>query len=152
LDIANGYRLPSEAEWEYAALAGTTNRFGLTDKQLKKIEDYVFLPRVKSIPKNVSLKERAANAWGIHDLMGRHVEYCSDTSGGNLYVGSQDQAFEVQIDPISIAPPMIKAQPKVSKGAPNTMNHEAISVFNRAHCIDSKGYSFNSFRICRSFI
>ena len=64
------YRLPTEAEWEYAARAGTTGpRYG----ELDEIAWY------GSGPKPVG--EKRANAWGLHDMLGNAAEWTADWYG-----------------------------------------------------------------------
>jgi formylglycine-generating enzyme required for sulfatase activity len=68
------YRLPTEAEWEYAARAGTTGvRYG----ELAAIGWY----NVNSGRKTHPVSQKAANAWGLHDMIGNVWEWCSDWYG-----------------------------------------------------------------------
>jgi formylglycine-generating enzyme required for sulfatase activity len=61
------YRLPTEAEWEYACRAGTTTNYYLGD----------ILPK-EFIKKGNSLKvgQTPSNAWGLYDLHGNVEEWC----------------------------------------------------------------------------
>ncbi len=74
------YRLPTEAEWEYACRAGTATLFHTGDE----------LPAVYHkeqgahwSPKRVSLKvgQTPANAWGLYDMHGNVEEWCLDWYG-----------------------------------------------------------------------
>ncbi len=68
------YRLPTEAEWEYAARAGTTGaRYG----ELDAIGWYYG----NSGNQTHAVKQKAANAWGLHDMIGNVWEWCSDWYG-----------------------------------------------------------------------
>ena len=68
------YRLPTEAEWEYAARAGTTGaRYG----ELDAIGWY----NGNSGNQTHAVKQKAANAWGLHDMIGNVWEWCSDWYG-----------------------------------------------------------------------
>jgi formylglycine-generating enzyme required for sulfatase activity len=65
------WRLPTEAEWEYAARAGTTGpRYG----ELDAIGWWDGNSGRQTHP----VKQKAANAWGLHDMMGNVSEWCSD--------------------------------------------------------------------------
>jgi len=74
------YRLPTEAEWEYACRAGTTTNYHTGDK----LPD-VFHKNQKQTrnPEPVSLKVATtpANAWGLYDMHGNVEEWCYDWYG-----------------------------------------------------------------------
>jgi len=68
------WRLPTEAEWEYAARAGTT---GARHGELDAIAWYGGNSGSQTHP----VKEKAPNAWGLYDMLGNVWEWCSDWHG-----------------------------------------------------------------------
>ena len=69
------YRLPTEAEWEYAARAGTVGpRYGKLNEVASRVEW-----KSRHSPKPVGLKR--ANGWGLHDMLGNVWEWTADWYG-----------------------------------------------------------------------
>jgi len=75
---ADGYRLPSEAEWEYACRAGSSDvRYG----ELDAIAWY----RGNSGGRLREVGTRQPNAWGFHDTIGNVWEWCWDVYDPKVY-------------------------------------------------------------------
>jgi formylglycine-generating enzyme required for sulfatase activity len=73
---ADGYRLPTEAEWEYACRAGTTTSysFGIGDRW---IDQYVVSVDHSGLQPSASAV-RPPNNWGLFDMHGNLSEWCWD--------------------------------------------------------------------------
>jgi len=78
LSIKTGrkYRLPTEAEWEYACRVGTTNLFGF-GKDPNQLEEYAWY-EANSEGETHEVVKKKANAWGLYDMLGNVREWVCD--------------------------------------------------------------------------
>ena len=84
------YRLPTEAEWEYACRAGTTTTWSFGDDEAS-LGDYAWYKENafdidEMYAHQVSLKE--PNVWSLYDMYGNAWEWCSDYYGKDYYIES----------------------------------------------------------------
>ena len=87
LRAGESYRLPTEAEWEYACRAGSTTRFHFGDDKgsLKKYGWY--RANAKRVGEEYAheVGHKQANAWGLYDMHGNTFEWCADWYGKDYY-------------------------------------------------------------------
>ncbi len=104
----SGYRLPTEAEWEYTARAGTSSAFsngaslssgdgssctsGLTLDDGSSLESLAwYCANASSASHEVG--QLAANPWGLFDLHGNVAEWCHDVWDGSDYAGDETDPY-----------------------------------------------------------
>jgi len=78
------YRLPTEAEWEYACRAGTTTAFAFGNT-LTARQANIRPPKNSRNPGPEPVGSHDANTWGLRDMHGGVCEWCSDWYGKDYY-------------------------------------------------------------------
>jgi len=137
MEGTNKYRLPTEAEWEYACRAGTTTAFSFGD-EVDQIGAYAWYKDNSELQTH-SVGQKSPNPWGLYDMHGNVLEWCQDWYG--YYSSSQIT------DPKGFA----EGEERVLRGG--SWNHNAwlSRSAHRRRGDPNKQYATGGFRVAMDF-
>ena len=133
----NVYRLPTEAEWEYACRAGTTTKFSFGDDESQLVE-HAWVDRNSGYQTH-PVGQKLANPWGLYDMHGNVWEWCSDWYG--------DYPSDAVTDPTGAS----RGSFRVSRGGSWGSTAEVCRSASRLWFYPAFRYDlFSGFRVCLS--
>jgi formylglycine-generating enzyme required for sulfatase activity len=104
------YRLPTEAEWEYACRAGSSGPY-FFGNDAKQLGDYAWdMDNSGAKPHEVGKKK--PNPWGLYDILGNVAEWTLDEYDKDFYKGSKPG--QLLMEPVML--PTAKKYPDVARG------------------------------------
>jgi formylglycine-generating enzyme required for sulfatase activity len=138
---ADGYRLPTEAEWEYACRAGTATPWYSGDS----VDDAGWY-RINSKSQSHSVGELVPNAWGLYDMHGNVWEMCWDRHRSYSFVPRYSDPMEEEMYELG----RIQGNIRVSRGGCwDCLPRSLRSAARRWHSVFGKD-RYMGFRIARN--
>lgn len=125
------YRLPTEAEWEYVARAGTVSAYSFGD-DVGQLGRFAWHGESFATGGTHPVGKKPANAWGLHDVHGNVWEWVQDVYDPNYYASSQ------AVDPVG---PRTGRDRVVRGGSWHSTGDGWRSASRRAYAPDYRGIS-----------
>ncbi len=136
---ANGYRLPTEAEWEYAAGGGSQGR-GMDGASISGVSDNAAWHAGNSGRSSQTVGSRSPNNLDIYDMQGNVYEWCWDGYGKNSYANAGSN------DPRGLS----NTKYKVLRGGSYGDAKSFSRIANRGYHQPDKAYADCGFRVVRT--
>jgi formylglycine-generating enzyme required for sulfatase activity len=135
----NGYRLPTEAEWEYACRAGTPAFYGFGD-DAGAVGEYAWY--IETSGKTTHpVGQKWPNPWGLYDMLGNVWEWCADGYDERYYDGYHGSS--VATDP----PGAPRASHRVNRGGAWECFFGFCRPAFRGKCAPGDRWNFLGFRV-----
>ncbi len=123
------YRLPTSAEWEYAARAGTNTAYFFGDDPAK-LGDYAWYGK-NSDDKTHFVGTKKPNAWGIHDMYGNVAEWVLDSYSSDGYGDLAKKAGDKPLTTEQATQWPTKLFPRCVRGGSFTAHHADCKSYSR---------------------
>ncbi len=143
------FRLPTEAQWEYACRAGTDTPFHF-GRKLKVSQANCDGKTADATnhkgtfgQETTPVGKFSPNAWGLHDMHGNIWEWCRDWYREEFYQGSPE------VDPVATQRGDLPS--RVIRGGAYGWRPESCQSANRRGALEHKHHAFIGFRLCLEF-
>src|SRR5699024_5072556 len=100
------YRLPTEAEWEYAARAGSTTEYFFGDEH-SQLTDYAWYIQ-NSEEKTHEVGQKKANPWGLYDIYGNVAEWTYDQYHESYQTFAGKENVNPLAEPVTLYPHRVR--------------------------------------------
>lgn len=136
----NTFRLPTEAEWEYACRAGSTAKYCFGD-DVAQLSDFGWYrrdddrnpnPKVTGIADTHPVGEKKPNAWGLYDMHGNVWEWCQSRFGAYPYTADDGRETAFPKITLNKKDPKSMVDAKVLRGGSWHHGAKACTAISRA--------------------
>ena len=138
------YRLPTEAEWEYACRAGTNTRYSFGD-DVSRLSEYAWFKKDRTVPVGQlsihAVAGKKANAWNLYDMHGNVYEWCQDWHG--------DYTVDDLIDPLG---PPSQGNGRVLRGGSFLAEAHFLTSAHRNNRLPANRDEDLGFRVVRTIV